>query len=375
MFSADDHDFMRRALELAERGLYTTTPNPRVGCVLVRDGQVLGEGFTQPAGQNHAEIEALNSARTRGHETRGSTAYVTLEPCSHFGRTPPCVAALVEARIGRVIAAMEDPNPLVSGKGLAQLRDAGIDVRCGLLAGEARELNIGFVSRMTRKRPWVRTKLAASFDARTGLANGQSQWITHEAARADGHAWRARACAILTGVGTVRQDDPALTVRYIQTPRQPPRVLVDSRLEVDFGARLVRSAGTGSPLLIVHAVREPEKEHELADRGCELLYLPNANHKVDLPALMLELGRRGINELHVETGARLNGSLLREHCIDELLVYLAACLLGPGQPLFELPEIDSLEDRFALSFHEIERIGEDVRVLARIASALSEEEA
>jgi diaminohydroxyphosphoribosylaminopyrimidine deaminase/5-amino-6-(5-phosphoribosylamino)uracil reductase len=372
MFSADDYDFMRRALDWAERGLYTTTPNPRVGCVLVREGAVIGEGFTQPAGQNHAEIEALNDARTRGFDARGATAYVTLEPCSHFGRTPPCVTALVEARVARVIASMEDPNPLVSGKGLTQLRDAGIDVRCGLLEREAQELNIGFVSRMTRKRPWVRSKIAASLDGHSALANGRSQWITGEEARHDGHAWRARACAILTGVGTVRMDDPQLSVRYVQTPRQPPRVLVDSRLEVSLDSRLVRSAGSGSPLLVVHARHDAARERELVERGCELLCLPNPQNKVDLPALMQELGRRGINELHVETGSKLNGSLLREHCIDEMLLYVAPCLLGAGAPLIEMPQIESLDLRTNLAIHEVERVGEDLRILARLPAESAE---
>lgn len=366
MFSADDHDFMQRALDLAERGLYNTTPNPRVGCVLVRDGQILGEGFTQPAGQNHAEIEALNDARGRGQDLRGATAYVTLEPCSHFGRTPPCVNALVEARLARVMAAMEDPNPLVSGKGLALLRSADIEVRCGLLEREARELNLGFISRMTRRRPWVRLKIAASLDGHTALADGRSQWITSELARHDGHAWRARACALLTGMGTVRNDDPLLNVRYVETPRQPPRVLVDSKLEVDLGSRLVRSAGTGSPLLVVHARHDAEKERELNERGCELLFLPNAEHKVDLMALMTELARRGVNELHVEAGSRLNGSLLRERCVDELLLYVAPSLLGSGLPLVELPELASLEERQRLVFHEIERVGPDLRIVARL---------
>jgi diaminohydroxyphosphoribosylaminopyrimidine deaminase/5-amino-6-(5-phosphoribosylamino)uracil reductase len=334
--------------------------------VLVRDGQVIGEGFTQPAGQNHAEIEALNDARSRGQDTRGATAYVTLEPCSHFGRTAPCVNALIEAKVARVMAAMEDPNPLVSGKGLAVLRNADIEVRCGLLEREARELNLGFISRMTRKRPWVRTKIATSLDGHSALADGRSQWITGELARHDGHLWRARACALLTGLGTVRKDDPQLNVRHVETPRQPPRILIDSKLEVDLESRLVRSAGAGSALLVVHARHDTHKELELAERGCELLFLPNAQNKVDLPALMLELGRRGINELHVETGARLNGSLLREQCIDELLLYVAPALLGGGLALFELPEVAALEQRYRLVFHAVERIGPDLRIVARL---------
>ncbi|NIF62748.1 bifunctional diaminohydroxyphosphoribosylaminopyrimidine deaminase/5-amino-6-(5-phosphoribosylamino)uracil reductase RibD, partial [Burkholderia sp. Cy-647] len=246
MFSESDFAHMQRALDLSSRGMYTTSPNPRVGCVIVKDEVVIGEGYTQPAGQDHAEVQAMKDARSRGHDLRGATVYVTLEPCSHFGRTPPCALGLIDARVAKVVAAMEDPNPLVSGKGLGMLRDAGIDVRCGLLAQEAREMNIGFVSRMTRGQPWVRMKSAISLDGRTALPDGQSQWITGEAARADGHAWRARACAILTGIGTVREDDPQLTVRGIDTPRQPLRVLVDSRLEVSLEAKLL----SGAPILI-----------------------------------------------------------------------------------------------------------------------------
>jgi diaminohydroxyphosphoribosylaminopyrimidine deaminase/5-amino-6-(5-phosphoribosylamino)uracil reductase len=373
MFSADDHDFMQRALDLAERGLFTTTPNPRVGCVLVREGQIIGEGFTQPAGQNHAEIEALNDARTRGHETRGATAYVTLEPCSHFGRTPPCVNALIDAKLARVMTAMEDPNPVVSGKGLTLLRNADIEVRCGLLEREARELNIGFISRMTRKVPWVRAKLAMSLDGHSALSDGRSQWITGELARHDGHAWRARACALLTGIGTIKSDDPLLNVRYVPTPRQPPRVLIDSKLEVDLDSRFVRSAGTGSPVLVIHALHDAQKERELSERGCERLFLPIAEQKVALRALMIELARRGINELHVEAGSKLNGSLMREGCVDELLLYVAPCLLGGGQPLFALNEIAGLDERHRLAFHEIERVGTDLRILARLeASAVVE---
>jgi diaminohydroxyphosphoribosylaminopyrimidine deaminase/5-amino-6-(5-phosphoribosylamino)uracil reductase len=233
VYTSADHEFMRRALELAERAMFHASPNPRVGCVVVRDGRIIGEGVTQAPGSNHAEIEALQDARRNGHDLHGATAYVSLEPCSHFGRTPPCATALIEARLARVIAAVEDPNPLVAGRGLAMLRDNGVDVRCGLLANEAAELNIGFFARMNRGRPWLRMKIAASLDGKTALANGVSQWITSEAARTDGHAWRARACAILTGIGTVQADNPQLSVRLVKTSRQPLKVLVDSRLEVD----------------------------------------------------------------------------------------------------------------------------------------------
>jgi diaminohydroxyphosphoribosylaminopyrimidine deaminase/5-amino-6-(5-phosphoribosylamino)uracil reductase len=367
MFSQTDFVHMQRALALAVRGLYTTDPNPRVGCVLVKNGDVIGEGFTQPAGQDHAEIQALKDARSRGHELRGATAYVTLEPCSHFGRTPPCANALIEAKVARVIAAMEDPNPQVSGSGLAMLRDAGIDVRCGLLANEARELNIGFVSRMTRNRPWVRMKIAASLDARTALPSGESQWITGEAARADGHAWRARASAILTGIGTVKEDNPRLTVRAVDTPRQPRRVLIDSRLDVSPDALIL----AGAPTLVFCASldeRNEDRAAELRARGAELVALGNEHGKVDLPAMLGELARRGVNELHVEAGYKLNGSLLREGCVDELLVYVAPSLLGSDAPgIIDIAAPASLDARTRLVFHSVERIGDDLRILARLA--------
>jgi diaminohydroxyphosphoribosylaminopyrimidine deaminase/5-amino-6-(5-phosphoribosylamino)uracil reductase len=369
MFSDADFAHMQRALALAARGLYTTTPNPRVGCVLVKHGLAIGEGFTQPAGQDHAEVQALKDARRRGNDPHGATAYVTLEPCSHFGRTPPCAHSLIEARVARVIAAMEDPNPQVSGRGLTMLRDAGIDVRCGLLAHEAQELNIGFVSRMTRKRPWVRMKIAASLDGRTALPSGESQWITGPAARADGHTWRARACAILTGVGTVREDNPHLTVRAIETPRQPLRVLIDSRLDAPLDAHIFE----GAPPLVFCAGLDGDnaaRAEALAERGVEVVALENAHGKVDLAGMLKELGRRGINELHVEAGHKLNGSLLREGCVDELLVYLAPSLLGADSAgMFALAAPATLDARTRLVFRSVERVGDDLRVLARMVPA------
>lgn len=360
---------MQRALTLAARGMYTTTPNPRVGCVLVQNGITIGEGFTQPAGQDHAEVQALKDARRRGHDPRGATAYVTLEPCSHFGRTPPCVNALTDAGVTRVIAAMEDPSPQVSGRGLAMLREAGIDVRCGLLAQEARELNIGFVSRMTRGTPWVRMKVAASLDGRTALPSGESQWITGPAARADGHHWRARACAILTGIGTVREDNPALTVRDVETPRQPLRVLVDSRLDLPLDARLLEGA---PPLVFCARIdrQNAERAAVLAERGVEVVTLANTAGKVDLPGLLRVLGARGINELHVEAGHKLNGSLLREGCVDELLVYLAPSLLGANSAgMVDVLAPQTLDGRTRLAFQSAERVGDDLRVLARLVPA------
>ena len=357
----DDTAAMQLALEWAARGIYTTTPNPRVGCVIVRDGAVIGAGHTQPAGQAHAEVMALRAAAARGNDVRGATAFVTLEPCSHHGRTPPCSEALVAARLGRVVAAMLDPTPLVAGQGLAQLAAAGIAVSCGLLEAQAHELNIGFFSRMQRGRPWVRMKSAASLDGMTALHNGQSQWITGEQARADGHAWRARACAILTGIGTVKADNPQLTVRAVDTPRQPRRVIIDSKLEIGLDARALQ----GGASWVVAAVPDAGKQEQLRAAGHEVIVLPNASGKVDLSALMLELGRRGINELHVEAGAKLNGSLVREGCVDELLVYLAPCLIGDAQGMFALPALSRLDSKYRLLFHDVTRFGEDLRVLAR----------
>jgi diaminohydroxyphosphoribosylaminopyrimidine deaminase/5-amino-6-(5-phosphoribosylamino)uracil reductase len=360
-----DKEGMALALEWAAKGMYITAPNPRVGCVIVRDGIVIGAGHTQPAGQAHAEIQALRDAAARGNDVTGATAYVTLEPCSHYGRTPPCSNALIEAGLGRVVAAMGDPNPLVAGRGMAQLEAAGIEVSSGLLADAAYELNIGFFSRMRRARPWVRLKTAASLDGITALENGESQWITGPEARQDGHAWRARACAILTGIGTVKADDPQLTVRRVDTPgatpRQPRRVIVDSRLDIDVNARILQ----GEPCWIVAAVPDQDKAALLRAAGHELIVLANGAGKVDLPALMLELGRREINEVHVEAGAKLNASLVREGCVDELLVYLAPSLIGAGQGMFALPPLGRLADKIALRFHAVTPVGADLRILAR----------
>ncbi|HEX2603843.1 MAG TPA: bifunctional diaminohydroxyphosphoribosylaminopyrimidine deaminase/5-amino-6-(5-phosphoribosylamino)uracil reductase RibD [Oxalicibacterium sp.] len=357
---------MRLALELAAKGMYTTTPNPRVGCVIVKDHQIIGRGYTQPVGHAHAEVQALNDVADRGFDAEGATAYVTLEPCSHYGRTPPCADALIRAKVARVVAAMRDPNPLVAGQGLAKLQAAGIQVTSGVLEDEAHEMNIGFFKRMRHGKPWVRMKTAASLDGMTALHNGISQWITGEQARADGHAWRARACAILTGIGTVQEDDPQLTVRAIDTPRQPQRIVVDSRLQISPHARVLQGGSTW----IVASQSDPEKEKLLRDLGHEIILLPNANGKVDLPLLMTELGRRQINELHVEAGFKLNGSLIREACVDELLVYLAPSLLGDAQRMFNLPAAESLEQKRNLAFHEIKQIGHDLRILARFTSSL-----
>ncbi|HQU78138.1 MAG TPA: bifunctional diaminohydroxyphosphoribosylaminopyrimidine deaminase/5-amino-6-(5-phosphoribosylamino)uracil reductase RibD [Azonexus sp.] len=358
-FSAVDHGMMARALQLAEHGLWTTSPNPRVGCVLVRDGKIVGEGWHEKAGEPHAEVHALRAA---GELARGATAYVTLEPCSHHGRTPPCAEALVAAGVSRVVAAMSDPNPLVAGQGLAMLRAAGIETASGLLESEARELNIGFVSRMTRGRPWLRLKAAASLDGKTALNNGVSQWFTGPDARQDGHRWRARACAILTGIGTVRDDDPQLNVRAVATTRQPLRVVVDSKLETPLTARILQ----GGRVLIAAAVDDEKRANLLRSVGAEVLVLPNAAGKVELKDLLEELGRRGINEVHAEAGFKLNGSLLRERLVDELLLYLAPCLIGhAASGLFNLPELTTLDGKRCLQIRDLRQIGEDIRLIAR----------
>ena len=359
-FSRSDREFMFRALALAARALYSTSPNPRVGCVIVKNGEAVGEGWHEAAGLPHAEVNALRQA---GERARGATAYVTLEPCNHHGRTPPCTEALIAAGVARVVAAMRDPNPLVAGQGFARLVQAGIAVEHGLLEGEAQDLNVGFVSRMTRNRPWVRMKIAASLDGRTALANGQSQWITAQAARDDGHHWRARACALLTGIGTLKEDDPQLNVRAVETPRQPLKVLIDSRLEASPNAKLFQSGQT----LVFAGGEHPERARAIQARGAEIVLLPNANGKVELPDMLAELARRGINELHVEAGSKLNGSMLREGCVDELLLYLAPMVIGDaGQGMFHLPGLEELAKAQRLSIAEVATVGDDVRIRARI---------
>ncbi|HQR04223.1 MAG: bifunctional diaminohydroxyphosphoribosylaminopyrimidine deaminase/5-amino-6-(5-phosphoribosylamino)uracil reductase RibD [Proteobacteria bacterium] len=360
-FSAADHGHMTRALRLAARGLFSTSPNPRVGCVIVRNTTVVGEGWHEKAGAPHAEPLALHAA---GNAARDATVYVTLEPCSHVGRTPPCADALIDAGVARVVVAMTDPNPLVSGAGLARLRTAGIDVSTGLLETEARELNLGFISRMTRGRPWVRLKVAASLDGKTALNNGKSQWITGPAARRDAHAWRARSCAMLTGIGTVKDDDPQLTVREVDTPRQPLRVVVDSHLETPPGARILKDGA----VLIATAENPPARLRPLEARGAEVVVLPDANGRVDLSVLMAELGRRGINEVMVEAGSRLNGALLQANCVDELLIYQAPVLLGErARGMFDLAELASLGDRRELVIRDRRMLGADQRIIARFS--------
>jgi diaminohydroxyphosphoribosylaminopyrimidine deaminase/5-amino-6-(5-phosphoribosylamino)uracil reductase len=360
-----DRAVMQTALSLARRAVGVSEPNPRVGCVLLKpDGTLMAQGSTQQAGAGHAEVEALHDARRRGLEARGATAYITLEPCSHHGRTPPCCDALVEAGIARAVVAIEDPNPLVAGQGIARLRAAGIevDVVGGEWGAASRELNIGFFSRMIRGRPWVRIKVAASLDGRTALMNGRSQWITGEAARADGHAWRKRAGAVLTGAGTVLEDDPRLDVRLVPTDRQPLRVVVDSRLDTPPSARILDAPGRA---LLYAASPEPARTERLQSRGADVALLPGAGGKVDLPAMLADLARRGVNELHVEAGHKLNASLLRENLVDELLVYVAPRMLGIGREMAAFGPLESLADAIEFEFIGMERVGPDLRLLAR----------
>jgi len=354
---------MREALALAAQAIGLSDPNPRVGCVIVAaDGTVAGRGYTQEAGGAHAEVVALRDAAARGRDVRGATVYVTLEPCSHHGRTPPCAAALVAAGIGRVVIALRDPNPLVCGRGAERLASAGIAVEWSGGGAESRALNIGFVSRMQRGRPWLRMKVAISLDGRSALADGTSRWITGASARADGHAWRKRANALLTGVGTVREDDPRLDVRLVPTAHQPLRVIVDSRLETPPSARILAPPGSA---LVYAAADEPARHAALEAAGAEVALLPSIHGKVDLAALLDELGRREINELHVEAGEKLNGSFLAAGLVDELLVYVAPRLIGAGRGLAALGPIGGLAQALDFSFESVERVGDDLRLLLR----------
>lgn len=358
---------MAHALILAERAIGLTDPNPRVGCVIVAaDGRVLGSGHTQPTGQAHAEVMALRDAAARGADLRGATAYVTLEPCAHHGRTPPCCDALIAAGLARVVAAIGDPNPLVAGQGMARIAAAGIAAETGLLADAAAELNIGFFKRMQTGRPFMRLKIAASLDGRTALQNGVSQWITGPAARTDGHAWRRRAGAVLTGIGTVRDDDPRLDVRLVETARQPLRVVVDSRLETPPTARLLDPPGQ----VLLYGAVDPAAHpavRALGDRGAEICALPGPDGKVDLAAMLDDLGRRGINEVHVEAGHKLNGSLLRAGLVDELLVYLAPKLLGLGREMAAFGPLTTLDDALNWRWLDVVPVGDDLRLRARPA--------
>ncbi len=377
MLSAQDSLWMAKALHLAKRGLYTTSPNPKVGCILVRDDKIVGEGWHQYAGEPHAEVHALRAA---GEAARGATAYVTLEPCSHQGRTPPCADALVDSGVTRVVAAMQDPNPQVAGQGLATLRAAGIEVECGLMEVAARELNVGFVSRMTRGLPWLRSKIAMSLDGRTALNNGVSQWITGAAARQDVQHWRGRSCAVLTGIGTLLADDPQLNVREsqpaihkpkldaheIKAMRQPLRVVLDSQLQLPLTARIL----CGGNVAVYTATADSQKIGALAKLGVRVVVLPDACGRVDLIAMLRDLAANGCNEVLVEAGSILNGALLQAGLVDELVLYMAPQLLGDmARGMAQLGELTMLNQRVELEWQDVRNVGKDLRIVARMKHA------
>ena len=354
--------FLLQALDLGRLAIGLSEPNPRVGCVITKGDSVLGVGHTQRAGDAHAEVMALRDASARGEDVRGATVWVTLEPCAHHGRTPPCCDALIAAGVGKVVASATDPNPLVAGQGFERLRAAGVQVETGPGEHETRELNIGFFSRMQRKLPWVRMKIAASLDGKTALETGASQWITSEEARRDGHAWRARASAVLTGIGTVLEDNPRLDVRLVPVPRQPFAVIVDSKLETPLDAAMFIE---GRPLLIYCALPDPSRRTLLEGRGATVIEMPGPGGKVDLAAMLRDLAAREVNELHVEAGHKLNGSLLREGLVDELLIYMAPRLLGRGRDMANLGPFTDLAQGLPLHIHDVSRTGPDIRILAR----------
>ena len=362
-FSAEDHQWMARALQLAERGVMTARPNPRVGCVIVRDGACVGEGWHARTGEAHAEVHALRAA---GEAARGATAYVNLEPCSHYGRTPPCCDALLEAGVAEVVVAMRDPNPAVAGNGLERLRQGGVRVREGLLEPGALALNAGFARRMLRQRPWVRCKLAASLDGRTAMASGESRWITGAAARADVHRWRGRSCAIVTGSGTVRADDPALTVRDVPgaTEIPPPlRVVLDSGLTTPPGARLLAEPG---PVLILTASEDAERRAALEAAGAEVQRIASRGGALDLEAVLELLAGRQVNEVMVESGPTLAGAFLDGGWVDELIVYQAPHLMGhQARPLLQLPGLETMANRRPLTLLDVRLVGGDIRIMAR----------
>ena len=358
-FSADDYQYMALALQLAEQGRYSASPNPKVGCVIVKQGQIIGQGAHLKAGEPHAEVFALRQA---GESAQHATLYVTLEPCSHTGRTPPCADAVIASGVTRVVVAMQDPNPMVAGSGLKKLVAHGIAVECGILEAQALALNAGFVMRMTQQRPFVRSKLAASLDGKTALHNGASQWITSEAARIDVQHWRASACAILTGVGTILADNPRLNVRMIGTPRQPLRVVVDTHLRTPTDANILQTGQT----LIAYVDDPTNAAPALMHTGAQLVQLPSYEDKVCLNSLFNMLAQRGINDLMCESGAVLNGALLAQNLVDELLIYIAPCLIGDSaRGMFALPVINSMDARVQLQWLDVRQVGADMRIRAK----------
>jgi len=358
-FNAFDYKCMASALQLARRGLATTHPNPRVGCVIARDGEVVGEGWHKKAGEAHAEIHALLDA---GDKAVGGSVYVTLEPCSHSGRTPPCVEALIEAKVARVVFAIEDPNPEVNGNGFQRLQKAGIEVQSGLMAAEAENINPGFLKRMRQGRPWVRIKLAQSMDGHVALANGSSQWISGSESRADVQNWRARSDAILTGIGTVLADDPSLNVRNGKSASQPARIIIDSHWRTPVNAILLNLPGK----VLIAGLKEKPVPQALRETGAECISLPSCDGRVDMDTVLCKLAERGFNEIQVEAGASLCGTLIQQGLVDELLIYQAPIILGgTAMSPFALPLLDNMDDRVHLNWVDSRRIGKDMRFRLR----------
>lgn len=357
-----DEEWMQCALDTIVELPSFVAPNPRVGCVIVKDDRLIGQGSTRPPGGNHAEIEALEDAVRKGYDVKGATVYVTLEPCAHQGRTGPCADALIKAGVARVVAAMTDPDPRVSGEGFMRLIAAGVDVYSGVLEAKAREMNVGYCSRILRHRPWMRLKIAASLDGRIALTNGKSQWITSAPARDDAQIWRARADAIITGIGTVINDNPKLTVRNMNINKQPRRIIVDSSLSIDLNANVLAEGNAW----IFCAEPNPEKWMQLRDIGIDVIPIPGSDGKVDLMLMLDELAHREINEVHIEAGAVLSGSFIQLRCVDEFLFYLAPSLIGRGQDMFHLPLISEMKNQIQLEFIEVDRVGVDLRILARL---------
>ncbi len=362
MLSEDDSRWMAESLRLAALGLNSTSPNPRVGCVLVKDGKQIASGWHRRAGEPHAEVYALREA---GEQAIGATAYVTLEPCSHYGRTPPCADALIESGVARVVVAMQDPNPQVAGNGIAKLRAAGIEVECGLMEAAALALNAGFVSRMSRGRPLLRSKIGMSLDGRTALANGVSQWITGSDARRDVQHWRARSCAVMTGINTVLADDAQLNVREFEVERQPLRVVLDSRLRMPLNAKILQ----GGKTLIYSAENNLLKINKLQEFGAEVVVLSDGQRQVDLAAVLNDLAVRGCNEVLVEAGAILNGALLKAGLVDELLLYIAPALLGDAaRGMADLGVLTGLNQRVDLVWQDVRQVGCDLRITVKIST-------
>ena len=360
-FSADDHKFMSRALLLAKNGVYTTSPNPNVGCVLVKDGEVVGEGWHEKAGEAHAEINALKQA---GNKAEGATAYVTLEPCCHQGKTPPCSDALITAKVKRVVAAMIDPHAKVAGKGLKQLESAGIFVEHGLLEEQAKELNLGFIKRMQKRLPYVRCKLAMSLDGRTAMASGESKWITSSAAREDVQRLRAKSSAILTGVGTVLADDPSMTVRLEGVNAQPMRVVVDTNLSMPTDAKMLKEAGQ---TVLMTCSADDGITQALKDAGADIHMMPFCNTNVDLASVLQQLSDMQINDVLLETGATLSGAMLQAGLIDELIIYMAPVLMGnEARGLFSLPGLATMQDKIELDIVDQRVVGQDIRITAKV---------